>query len=262
MRTGGQLKLRDGRQPVWGHTVGGTRGCPPPMLQRHSTSTGGQGSHRCGGCKLEAQGARLGTPTGAGAEGAPWAWQGTACSVQRGIGAAGSDDVKMDITQTRGKPETGHLKTILELSLLVTWWMILNWVEPSRTPLQGRVHPRNILCMHPLTWTPQPSPLGALQREAGAWRGRDTGPGDTGPGRRGAEPARPPPSERKACQAPPSVHPGQVSCPFWACRWFLPTPERSRGSGWRQVLAVDRDGGLSQTDITPQDPHQRLLNVN
>lgn len=49
VRTGGQLKLRDGRQPVWGHTVGGTRGCPPPMLRRHSTSMGSQGSHRCWG---------------------------------------------------------------------------------------------------------------------------------------------------------------------------------------------------------------------
>lgn len=47
--------------------------------------------------------------------------QGTACSVQRGIGATGPDDIKTDITQTREKPEIGHLKTILELSLLVTW---------------------------------------------------------------------------------------------------------------------------------------------
>ena len=60
-----------------------------------------------------------------------------ACSVQRGIGATGPDDIKPDVTQTRENPEMGRLETILQLSLLVTWWMILNWVEPSRTPLNG-----------------------------------------------------------------------------------------------------------------------------
>lgn len=97
-----------------------------------------------GAANLSAEGARLGTSAGAGAKGAPWALL-SLFSGQRGTGAAGSDIIKI-----REESEIWILlRTVLEVSLLVTWWMILNKMEPSRTPLQGRLHPWNTLARTP-----------------------------------------------------------------------------------------------------------------
>lgn len=129
------------------------------------------------------------------------------------------------------RPAIWTFKDNLELSLMVTCWL-----EPSRTPLQGRMHPQ--ASSVPLC----PGPHGLYCWGSCREEGRPRGTATQAHGLKGSQPGQVQsshlqgPGRQWESQICPhhlrnAVCPRKICSPLWAEGWFLSTPELAQTRG-------------------------------